>query len=56
MDRFKQENTREATALDLYCPCVSYGRKVKKRDKQMIRRLARRRLRRKIQEEHQWQC
>lgn len=55
MDWFKEKNTREATALDLYCPYVCYDRKVKKKDKQMIRRLSRRRLRRELQEERSWQ-
>lgn len=48
MDIFRQANTREATALDLYCPFVNHSRQSKRNDKRILKKLARTRLRRDL--------
>lgn len=52
MDKFKKNNTKEVTALDFYDTCVCKGnRKVRKKDKRMLHKLARTRIKRETEKE-----
>lgn len=49
MDLFKQNNNHEATSMDFYDSYVSKGdNRVRAKDKRMLHKIARRRLKNKI--------
>ena len=52
MDSFKKYNSDIAMTYDIYDPHVSYGAKVKSKDKKMMRQISRSRLKQDLLKEY----
>lgn len=52
MDLFKKNNSDIAMAYDIYDKYVSYKSKIKAKDKKMLRKLSRSRLKQKLKKEY----
>lgn len=52
MDLFKKNNVNESTALDFYAKCCSYSdNKARRKDKKMLHKIARTRLKVQIKKD-----